>query len=105
MARSVHQVRWFGDGNKDSNTTSSQLVNGSAFSQYAIVQLGIQTLPGTKFSINLYPTPLIIGATGIYELDLTNIGRITNLLISKTSLDNIKNSGQGLIIDFISETE
>ena len=36
-----------------------------------IIHLGIQTLPGTKIYLNgFYDAPIIIGATGIYELDL-----------------------------------
>jgi hypothetical protein len=36
-----------------------------------IVHLGIQTLPGTKVYLNSnMDAPVIIGATGIYELDL-----------------------------------
>jgi hypothetical protein len=35
-----------------------------------IVQLGIQSVPGTKFYLNGSNNPIIIGNTGIYELDL-----------------------------------
>ena len=72
----VQQFRYYGanspktslDGNLNSHT-KSQFINGSIFPN-PILQLGIQSLPGTKFYVNGNPTPVLVGVTGIYELDL-----------------------------------
>jgi ATP-dependent exoDNAse (exonuclease V) beta subunit len=54
MAKAVKQFRYYGEGNtKNSERTSREtLQNGDLFKNYTILQLGIQTLPGTKFYLN-----------------------------------------------------
>jgi len=45
-------------------------------------------LPGTKFNLNANLDPIIIGQSGMYELDLTNSSAIlTSLTFEKDSLD------------------
>ena len=75
MAKKVKQFRYY--NNTSSNNYPSNIVNyrslisGTAFSDFIpIYQLGIQSLPGTKFYLNGATNPIIIGNTGIYELDL-----------------------------------
>lgn len=48
-----------------------------------IIAFGIQATPGTKFYLNgRAEYPIIIGATGIYELDLRNgLGTITEITV------------------------
>ena len=78
--------------------------NETTFSQFApIEQLGIQTLPGTKFYINQSLDPIIIGGTGIYELDLRNTTAIlTSLRFDQDSMTTIANLDNGfLIIDLV----
>jgi hypothetical protein len=59
-------------------------------------------LPGTKFYLNDGKTPIIIGSTGIYEIDLEGLSEITRLSFDKTSISLIdKNAGAYLIIDLI----
>ena len=86
MARRVTQFRYYGNNNKnnshpESGNTAANFVNGEVFRDYfPIYQLGIQTLPGTKFYLNSSRVdPIIVGATGIYELDLTGIAKIDDL--------------------------
>lgn len=110
MANKVVQYRYYGEGNennypKDASATS--FVNGSAFLHMPILQLGIQTLPGVKIHINSQTsTPVIIGATGIYELDLSNNVEINSLYIDAFSMENIQsNPNSYLIIDTVYESE
>ena len=78
--------------------------NPTFFGQYApIVQLGIQTVPGTKFYLNGSADPVVVGPTGIYQLDLTNTSAILNSLrVDQSSMEIINNLPNGyLIIDLV----
>ena len=76
----------------------------TSFSKYApIKQLGIQTLPGTRFYINNSTEPIIVGASGIYEIDLKHTTAIiSSLHFSQESMERINNAENGhLIIDLV----
>ena len=108
MARKVGQVRFYANQstqNYPERLTTSQLRHGTAFSKYyPLVQLGIQTLPGTKFYINGYSTPVIVGSTGIYELNIEGLSTISDLQFDITSLETIANNDSAyLYVDFIYE--
>ena len=115
----IKQFRYYEDGNANNSKqpNNAPLVDDSgdyinynfycnemSFAKFApIYQLGIQTLPGTKFYLNQSIEPIIIGATGIYELDLRNTtANLSSLRFDKKSMLNIKNNPQGfLIIDMV----
>ena len=85
---------------------AGNLVSGSAFANCVpIVKLGIQSLPGTQFHLNhSEKSSVVIGTTGIYELDLEGYAEITGLKFSEESLDLIAaNDNNYLIIDIISD--
>ena len=93
MARKVMQFRYYDDSSLDNQPnrvsgisgaiTKAKLTSGSIFSAYLpITQLGIQTVPGTKFYLNNADNPIIIGATGIYELDLEGLSEITAISVA-----------------------
>lgn len=108
MAKTIGQVRFYGDNNPNNSSdevTKVNLENGLLFQKHVpITQLGIQTLPGTQVFINENPRPIIIGQTGIYELNVQGNSSINNLEFRRTSLDLIEKSPSAyLIIDFISE--
>lgn len=125
--KKIAQIRFFGDTNafafadgsgmiysnmavnSPSDLISTELWEGAAFSQYMpIIQLGIQALPGTRFYLgNTTDNPIIIGASGMYELDVTNSSQaITKLSIDKNSLDAITANPDGyLIVDIIYDDE
>ena len=111
MARRVGQIRYFGENNTRQNypayITAQRLRNGNAFDEiYPIIQLGVQTLPGTKIYLNNHTTPVIIGATGIYELDVAGLTNITDIQFDDESLKIINdNPNAYIIIDYICETE
>lgn len=113
MAKTVGQVRYYSNNNS-ANYSSGQydasqwnLMHGQAFNHaYPIVQLGVQTLPGTQMYINGSSTPIIIGSTGIYELDIDGLSYITNLAFSENSLKTIANNDTAyLIVDYVSVKE
>ena len=108
MAKQIMQFRYYdennsGQKNYPKNINKAKLSSGSIFSDYLpITQLGIQALPGTKFYLNNGITPIIIGSTGIYELDLEGLSEITNLSFDAASIEGInKNSNAYLIVDVI----
>lgn len=106
MAKKIMQYRFYGDDNSKNYPdliTSSKLISGTAFEDnFPITQLGIQTLPGTKFYLNEGNTPIIIGSTGIYELDLEGLTEINNLSFDARSLKRINEVDSAyLIIDMI----
>lgn len=114
MAKQVRQFRYYSDSerqtkNYPSGLTMRQLISGSAFTNSAtkcipILQLGIQGLPGTKFYLNNAYNPVIIGNTGIYELDLNGLSEITSLQFDQRTLQAINdNNNAYLIIDVIYE--
>ena len=119
--KKITQLRFFGDSNGYLNTSdrsviyhqmdenqpnslsSLDLSSGDAFTP--IVQLGIQALPGTKFNLNANLDPIVIGVSGMYELDLTNSSAVlTSLTFEKDSLDQIDKNPDGyLIVDIVYE--
>lgn len=116
MAKRVMQFRYYSDNdsknqpmytNEDAQRSISKITlrNGKIFSDYKnITQLGIQTLPGTKFYLNDGINPIIVGSTGIYELDLVGVTTITKLTFNEDSLKTIENLPNAyLIIDIIYE--
>lgn len=111
MAKRVMQFRYYGDKdevaskNYPKNIKANALINGSAFNKYLpIYNLGIQTLPGTQFYVNGGNNSIIVGSTGIYELDLEGLSEITALKFSKESITTIAGAdGAYIIIDIIYE--
>ncbi len=111
MAKRIRQVRYYGDGNTKNEPPSvslQTLQTGSTFSETKrIVQLGIQTIPGMKFYINDHDYPVVVGQTGIYELNVDGISYINNLRFDASTLNVIhKNQSNAyLIIDYLYEKE
>lgn len=106
-ARKIKQLRYYGEGNAHNTegfSQKAQYCNETSFSYFApIEQLGIQTLPGTKFYLNQSLDPIVIGGTGIYEIDLRNTTAIlSSLRFDPSSMDTIDNLDNGyLIIDMV----
>ena len=108
MANKIMQFRYYGEkvsNNQPSNISASNLASGHIFSGYLpITQLGIQTLPGTKFYLNNSIYPVVIGSTGIYELDLKGVTQMTEIHFDKRSLNLInENNNAYLIVDIIAD--
>lgn len=122
MKRTVIQYRYYDNNNvhnsptieRDGNAITIQnMSNGSIFlsekvkEKYGnIVQLGIQALPGTTFYINGGIDPIIIGNSGIFELDVLNYTEIYRLEFKQASLETIRQTENGyLIIDAVYQLE
>lgn len=110
----IMQFRYYGKFQPKSNypALSHQdytdlLVVGNIFKDYGPVShLGIQGPSGLKFYLNNSYHPISIGETGIYELNLENIGRINSIRFDKDSLYGFYDSGNQvdrLIIDIVYE--
>ena len=111
MVNTIRQYR-FDDINSSKNyniNSVRDLVTGNFISGYApIVQLGIQALPGTRFYLNDAIEPIIIGDTGIFEIELKGVIEISKIQFDCVSLDTIaKNKSAILIVDtiYISQEE
>lgn len=112
MAKHIMQFRYYDEGNSNNQPEGlrlDQLVDykDGVFSKYTpFTQLGIQSLPGTRFYLNGNDIegPIIIGTTGIYELELEGISKINSLRFEEKSLKLIRDNPNGyLIIDVIYE--
>ena len=111
----VQQLRFYNLGNAKNfplleNTSISEnpnffWTNNVLENIGSIVKLGIQTLPGVKFSLNgnmvNKDTLLTVDHTGLYELDLTNVSAsITTLSFDAASLILINSlDNASLIVD------
>lgn len=111
MAKHIMQFRYYndeqGNNNQPEDLNAESLNKGTIFAKYLpFTQLGIQTLPGTRFFLNdNIEGPVIIGSTGIYELELEGISKITSLKFDSKSLKLIAdNPNAFLIIDVIYES-
>lgn len=105
----IKQFRYYGNENASNYPVISnyrlQLINGNIFKNHGqISQLGIQGVPGTKFYLNNSENPIIIGGTGIYELDLGDSGAITAIRFDSESIDIYDNSEiERMLIDIVYE--
>lgn len=111
MAKKIIQFRYFGelnDKNYPLTITKTKLMSGVIFDGYTpIIKLGIQSLPGTKFRLNANQDYIMVGGTGLYELDMTQgSGTITSMNFDEISLTNIdENNDAYLLIDMLCEEE
>ena len=71
-----------------------------------VVQIGIQGSPKTEFYFNgNKENKILIGSTGIYELDLTNCGSaITSLHFTNIETSGIEEGFPVILIDYLYET-
>lgn len=111
MAKHIMQFRYYndeqGNNNQPEDLNAESLNKGTVFAKYLpFTQLGIQALPGTRFFLNdNIEGPVIIGSTGIYELELEGISKISSLKFDSKSLKLIAdNPNAFLIIDVIYES-
>lgn len=116
MANKIRQYRFYNNKNGanknypstimvntvNTDVTLDHYTNGTVFeSNFPILQLGIQAPPGTKFRIN-NGDDIIIGTTGIFELDLEGKTEITSLMFDAVSMAFINaNDNLSLIVDTI----
>lgn len=88
----IAQFRYRGDNHPENfpqyEYYTDLLSSGNIFQNYGFVsKLGIQGPDGLKFYLNSSSSPIAIGETGIYELDLEGIGRISAIQFDRTDLE------------------
>lgn len=118
MIREVYQFRYYGEGSdknyhpgmKDKEYTkinANDLQSGVAFNKYMPVrQLGVQSIPGTKFYLNDSISPIVIGSTGIYEIELNSLVEIKKLSFDPESIQAVQQSPTFfIIVDILCEKE
>lgn len=120
MGKILKQFRYYGDSKEPNykqnypvDLTRKHLTSGLAFilqdnESASIVSLGIQSVPGLKFYLNEAVDPIILGSSGIYQLDLINNYEINKLSFDESSLKNLVDTPSNtayLIIDIIYEVE
>lgn len=110
----IKQFRYYGREDTRNYPNEENLKNllntGELFNDYSpITQLGIQAPAGTKFYLNNNEertNPILIGYSGIYELNLEGIAEIYTLSFEEQSLSAIdKLPHSHLIIDIVYEGE
>lgn len=106
----IAQFRYKGEAHAETyptNLMEDNLVIGNIFRDYGPVsQLGIQAPPGLKFYLNNSKYSIMVGDTGIYELDLEGIGRILSISFDRNDLRNFyggTNKADKLLIDIVYE--
>lgn len=114
MVKKIKQFRYYGNNNTNNTITRNELLKndlqqssltaGSLSTYMPIIYLGIQTIPGVEIYLNNFlESPIVIGATGIYELDLEGTtGLINSVLVKEASLNMIdRNPEAYILIDII----
>ena len=109
MARKIKQYRFpYEKPNTNGEFYSiEEIFNGNVIKGITDVeQLGIQTLPGVKFKVNDSEPWVVIGHSGIFELDLNGAIDISKLEFSLGSLKLIsENPHAYLIVDIVYNSE
>lgn len=114
MANKIKQFRYYNDGealkgylsnNSPSNAKGTDFITGDIFEDcFPISQLGIQALPGTRVLLNKAADQdyILIGQTGIFELDLDNQTEITSIQFDAQSIATIAEVQNAvLLVDII----
>lgn len=101
--KNIIKQYFYTSGNID--TLINKNIFGEDMSSIRVRALGIQSLPGTKFYLNESDYPLIIGATGLFEIPFSSNIIIASLRIENKSIEAIKNNPSAVvIIDTIQES-
>lgn len=107
----IKQFRYYGASSTENYPedvmTATNLTNGNIFDGYgSITHLGIQGRPGTRFFLNESPQyPIVLGDTGIYELNLEGHGQIYYISFDGHTLGDYDapSSTDRLLIDIVYE--
>ena len=109
MKKKIKQLRYYGDGHINTypiELLKDNLVAGSyKYIPPSIIALGIQTSPGVKFYLNDSSDAVIVGASGIFEIDLNDNCEINFLHFDEKSIESIIENETYLILDIIYNEE
>lgn len=111
--KQIKQFRYYGSNENASKQNYPALSNyygilsrGNLFASHGgISHLGIQAKPGTKFYLNNSSFPITIGFTGIYELEIDNLGSIYAIRFDPETLSwyDVEGSVNRILIDIVYE--
>ena len=99
----IRQFRYYGDGdarNYPVTLNKNDLVYNNIFAGYGSITQG---RPNTTVFLNGQDFPIVIGETGIYEIDLQNYGQIYSIRFTSESLNEYSIGKDRLLIDIIYE--
>lgn len=106
----IRQYRYFApEATQNSDLDNLLIDDGSLViekdTSHSITQISIQSIPGTKIYFNGETSlPIIIGATGLFEINASSNFIITKIVVPADSLNLIANNpAAGLIIDTIEQ--
>ena len=103
----IKQFRYQKNNSEMTNVNLSDLIYQNIFAGYGnITQMGIQAPRGTTFYLNNASNyPIVIGDTGIYEIDLQDHGHIFKITFDRGSIESLVADGSTgrLLIDIIYE--
>lgn len=114
--KEIAQFRYYnsaGNKNYPADIKASTWYQGNIFQGCGVIShLGIQGYPGVRFYLNGSKSAIMIGETGIYEINLENLGRIYSIQFIKEDLEKFYdtvnqeediNKNRILIVDIIYE--
>lgn len=105
--KQIMQFRYRTDNdsyNSPINLTRDKLASGTLFNGFGPVsQLGIQGPPGLRFYLNDSLYSIMLGETGIYELDLGEVGRINSIRFIANDVDDLITADHTLLVDIVYE--
>ena len=109
----IKQFRFYGVGDRavnnypaysSPNAYFTALTSGNIFQDYGtITKLGIQCRPNTRFRLNESSYDIVVGETGIYEIDLEGYGTIFDIKFNANDLRIYDQEGvtDRLLIDIV----
>lgn len=105
----IMQFRFYSENSSDNYPATKKLANWTTnlFEDYGTVShLGIQGEPGVVFYLNDGDNPIVLGNTGIYEINLEGIGRISSLRFDEEKLkeyynEKLANAEHRVLVDII----
>ena len=103
----IRQFRYYGNNaEKNSPRYGDVFFKGNWFQDLgAVSHLGVQAMPGVRFSLNNSSSSISVGQTGIYELDLGDLGIIQSFKLDFSSLQGKEDQilKYGIVVDVIYE--
>ena len=100
----IKQFRYYGnDIEKNAPRQGDIFFKGNWFQDIgAVSHLGVQAMPGIRFYLNNSSSSISVVQTGIYELDLGDLGIIQSFKLDFSSFD-AKDLKYGIIVDVVYE--
>lgn len=99
----VKQFRYYGENNSKNAPRNFEFKDNWFKNIGAVSHLGVQATPGVRFYLNDQTNSIEVGQTGIYELNLENLGIIKTFKLDFVGLDTDSVAKYGIIVDVVYE--